>query len=41
MYSELISEYQENDEEEIREILERIVDTMKETLESYENEEIE
>jgi hypothetical protein len=32
MYSELISEYQENDEEEIREILERIVDTMKENL---------
>ncbi|MGM0641919.1 MAG: hypothetical protein ACQESN_10920 [Thermotogota bacterium] len=41
MYSELISEYQENDEEEIREILERIVDTMKETIENFETEEIE
>jgi hypothetical protein len=41
MYSELISEYQESDEEEIREILERIVDTMKETIDNFETEEIE
>jgi hypothetical protein len=41
MYSELISEYQEKDEEEIREILERIVDTMKETIDNFNTEEIE
>ncbi|MDK2946066.1 hypothetical protein [Geotoga petraea] len=41
MYSELMSEYQQNDEEEIKEILERIVNTMRETIDNFETEEIE